>query len=391
MKQVVNSTLLTLLLLVPASVSAQSDVGVYVTGPDLQTKELEFKVVEGQKVKSGFQVKPESVVQVSQGGNLLVVTEPRNNVDNVKVTDGGGKITKLVNTNGDTFSLSGIAPGVYTLDVIANMPNSDARAAYETILVILSPGQSPQDPTQIIQKVKVITEIDIDFDDYDDGCSNKPGSAGLKFPQNKRTECEQRDYDYCKKNGFGSSGFCENIYELFWDDDCFGYNSLRECNQGYNDPEPILDCFDENGWIPCPEDKPIPPPCGEGRDPITGLCRDVIDDCTDESGCTPTPVPGCPPSCPNDEDLPTPPPIDPCIENPGSLGCPRIPIDPVIEDPNAPPPVLEEPIEDDNEDSNGSNGNENSGGEGSGGDGSNGDSNDGGNGDSNGGNGEVFE
>jgi hypothetical protein len=159
MKKVVNSTLLTLLLLVPASVLAQGDVGVYVTGPDLQTKELEFKVVEGQKVKSGFQVKPESVVQVTQGGNLLVVTEPRNNVDNVKVTDGGGKITELVNTNGDTFSLSGIAPGAYTLDVIANIPNTDDRAAYETILVILSPGQQPLDPTQIIQKVKIVTDV----------------------------------------------------------------------------------------------------------------------------------------------------------------------------------------------------------------------------------------
>ena len=71
MKQVVKSTLLTLELLVPASVLAQCDIGVYVTGPDLQTKELEFKVVEGEKVKSGFQVKPESVVQVTQGGNPL--------------------------------------------------------------------------------------------------------------------------------------------------------------------------------------------------------------------------------------------------------------------------------------------------------------------------------
>lgn len=67
MKQVVKSTLSTLLSLVPVSVLAQSDVGVYVTGPDLQSKELEFKVVEGQKVKSGFQMKPESVVQVTQG------------------------------------------------------------------------------------------------------------------------------------------------------------------------------------------------------------------------------------------------------------------------------------------------------------------------------------
>jgi hypothetical protein len=72
-------------------------------------------------MRSGFQVKPESIT-----GNIRwrspSVTEPRNNVDNVKIADGSGRITELVNTNGDTFSLSGIAAGVYTLDVIARPP-----------------------------------------------------------------------------------------------------------------------------------------------------------------------------------------------------------------------------------------------------------------------------
>ena len=35
-------------------------------------------------------------------------------------------------------------------------------------------------------------------------CSNEPRSAGLKFPQDKRTECEKRDYEECKRIGFGS-------------------------------------------------------------------------------------------------------------------------------------------------------------------------------------------
>jgi hypothetical protein len=228
-------TLLTLVLLVPASVSAQSNVSVYVTGPDLLTKELEIKVVEGQKAKSSFQVKPESVVQVTQGGNLLVVTEPRNNVDNVKITDGGGKITELVNTNDDTFSLSGIAPGVYTLDVIANLPNSDDRAAYETILVVLQRGQSPLQPVEVINQVKVITEVTFEGVEDDDECSNEPGSAGMKFPMDKRTECEKRDYDECEKKGFGSSNFCENMDELFEDNDCFGFSNSKECDTWYND------------------------------------------------------------------------------------------------------------------------------------------------------------
>jgi hypothetical protein len=345
MKQVANSTLLTLLLLVPASVSAQNDVGVYVTGPDLQTKELEFKVVEGQKVKSGFQVKPESVVQVSQGGNLLVVTEPRNNVDSVKITDGSGRITKLVNTNGDTFSLSGIAPGVYTLDAIVNMPNSGTRAAYETILVILSPGQSPQDPTQIIQKVKIVTDVRVTFEDVnsDDGCSNKPGSAGLKFPQDKRTECEKIDYDECEKKGFKTSGgFCDNIYELFWDDDCFGFENAKECNDYANDRDAF--CVNNPNHKKCP--KPIPP-CDQDN-PTGQLCRDDRDEITCDGR-----------EVPRGNEC-----VDPCIENPGSIGCPAIPEDPV--EPDKPIVVTPEPDfeeeEDDNEDSNGDpNGNGNSG------------------------------
>jgi hypothetical protein len=294
MKQVANSTLLTLLLLVPASVSAQSDVGVYVTGPDLQTKELEFKVVEGQKVKSGFQVKPESVVQVPQGGNLLVVTEPRNNVDNVKVTDGAGKITELVNTNGDTFSLSGINPGVYTLDVIANMPSSGDRAAYETILVILSPGQPPQDPTQIIQKVKIVTDVRVTFeeDDDDDQCSDEEGSAGLQFPYDKKSECQLEEWNDCKNDalrGIKWDDRCKDINHGFTDD-CEGFANGKECDEYWKDSDAfcLKNPYHTKCGGPMPDKGPVQPElpiCGTPEAAGAELCRDVIDDCTDESGC----------------------------------------------------------------------------------------------------------
>jgi uncharacterized membrane protein YgcG len=131
------------------------------------------------------------------------------------------------------------------------------------------------------------------------------------------------------------------------------------------------------------------------------LCRDEIDDCTDESGCGQNPiVPEPILDCFDDNGRWVPcedePPVDdPCVENPGGLGCPRIPEDPV--EPKDPivydDGEVEEEEEDDNEDSSGgsdSNGNSGSGGAGNGGDGSNGDGDNGGNGDSNN-NGEVFE
>jgi hypothetical protein len=255
-------------------------------------------------VKSGFQVKPESVVQVAQGGNLLVVTDPRNNVDNVKITDASGKVTELVNTNGDTFSLSGIAPGIYTLDIIVNQPNSNTRAAYETILVILQPGQAPQNPSQIIQKVKVVTDVSITFedDDGDDGCSNKPGSAGLKFPQDKRTECEKEEYDECQENRKANGrewggGRCDNMYELFWDDDCFGFENSRDCDNWFNDREKFCEdnpnhkkCIvpdpgcDEGYVFHNGECKPI---CGEVDLPEGELCLDDGDEITCDGPAVP--------------------------------------------------------------------------------------------------------
>jgi hypothetical protein len=52
MKQVVNSTLLALLFLVPAGILAQSDVRVFVTGSDLQ-KELDIKAINTRiKIKN---------------------------------------------------------------------------------------------------------------------------------------------------------------------------------------------------------------------------------------------------------------------------------------------------------------------------------------------------
>jgi hypothetical protein len=129
------------------------------------------------------QVKPESVVQVTQGDSLRVVTEPSNSVDNVKIRDGSGWITGLVNTNGNIFSLSGITPGVYTLYVIVNLPNSDDRAAYETILVILKSGQSPVSPLQVIQKTKVVTDVRITFEGDDD--DDRDCKKGFVFHKGK--------------------------------------------------------------------------------------------------------------------------------------------------------------------------------------------------------------
>jgi hypothetical protein len=62
-------------------------------------------------------------------------------------------------------------------------------------------------------------------------CSSKPGSGGLPFPSDKRTECEKIDYDNCKQVGFSSSDFCDNLHEQFHDELCSGFNSRKECDE----------------------------------------------------------------------------------------------------------------------------------------------------------------
>jgi hypothetical protein len=128
---------------------------------------------------------------------------------------------------------------------------------------------------QRIQKVKVVTEIDIDFDYDSDECSSKIGSAGLKYPQDKRTACEKRDYDECEKKGFKTSGgFSDNIYELFWDDDCFGFNNAIECSTWHNDGREKF-CEEFPNDKRCDKDPEVPI-CDENT-PENTLCRDEGD------------------------------------------------------------------------------------------------------------------
>jgi hypothetical protein len=264
-------------------------------------------------VKSGFQVQPESVVQVAQGGNLLVVTEPRNNVDSVKITDGSRRITELVNTNGDTFSLSGIAPGIYTLDVIVNQPNSNNRAAYETILVILQPGQAPQNPTQIIQKVKVVTDVSITIEDGDDDdgrdrdrdpCKrwDRLGYGNICVPIPRGGQCEQ---GYVKL--FGACFDGDAVLDHDTEEECQADPLCREYRERYpSDPDPGCD----DGYVfHNGECKPI---CGEVDLPEGELCLDDGDEITCDGPAVPVgnecvipEEPGCEPGqrhIPEDKD-----------------------------------------------------------------------------------------
>lgn len=135
-----------------AQAQGQTDnVSVFVIGSGT-THQIDLKTIEGQTPVGNFIIKPESVVQVKQGDNLVVVTQPVTQiVDSVKVQDLTGVIKELESLGNNVYSLAGISAGNYILDVIVDL-GSGKKGAYETILVILEKDQQPVQPAQIINK-----------------------------------------------------------------------------------------------------------------------------------------------------------------------------------------------------------------------------------------------
>lgn len=89
--------------------------------------------------------------------------------------------------------------------------------------------------------------------------------ANMGFPREERTECELEEWNNCKDlrervGGTNWGAKCDNIDELFMDDDCLGHDSLEECNEATlprNPPicdentPPGVTCVDEGDFTDC--------------------------------------------------------------------------------------------------------------------------------------------
>ena len=103
----------------------------------------------------GFIIAPEDVIQVKQGENLIVSTSPDLRTHQVTVRNVQGISIDLVPLPSNAWSLQGLLPGVYTLNVNVAMSTSGIIGIYETILVILEPDQQPLPPTTIISQITI--------------------------------------------------------------------------------------------------------------------------------------------------------------------------------------------------------------------------------------------
>jgi hypothetical protein len=160
------------------------------------------------------------------------------------------------------FSLEGVKPGVYILDVI--LQQGSKQLAYETILVVIDKPAAPEQYNSIINNFKhysvvnnFINKIKIENDiqtkipvfesekqqtggsgggDGGGGCSNEEGSAVMGYPYQKITQCQVEEFEECERTGEDSAR-CETAEERF-SDDCEGFANQEECDEAWSDPDP---------------------------------------------------------------------------------------------------------------------------------------------------------
>jgi hypothetical protein len=104
---------------------------------------------------SGFAVSPEDIVQVKQGENLIVSTSPDLRTHQVTAGNVQGMSIDLVPLPNNVWSLQGLIPGKYTLDVIVDVSSSGILGTFETFLVVLAPNQQPLPPTTVINQITI--------------------------------------------------------------------------------------------------------------------------------------------------------------------------------------------------------------------------------------------
>jgi hypothetical protein len=161
------SLLIATVMTLPINVStattttATSGFNVFVVD-DLSVKTLALKAIQlpnGQvQTEEGFEILPESVVQLRQGETLKVFTTSGQQIESVKIAGQDKRNIELPQISNSEWSISAIPQGSYLLDVIVAM-NTREKMAYETVLIVLGPNQTEveeDDVNQIIQTFLII-------------------------------------------------------------------------------------------------------------------------------------------------------------------------------------------------------------------------------------------
>jgi hypothetical protein len=255
---IIISVILTIIFvaILPQTVIAQQGgLKVLVVGDTI--RDLNMKATQDANGQvnpvGGFAINPESVIQVKQGQNIMVLTTPTVNekIEKVKVTDTQGKIVDLVSLQNNQWSLSGLSVGAYVLDVIVN--TSNGKNAYETVLTVLEPDHRPltnTETTNIVNQLGIWIKVDVRIV-FEDNPTPTPEPSICYFdPDNEA--CDPVDGKCPSGFGFNEDeqcipkGKCPEGYGRLDDDEtgkCFPKAEIKTCPDGYithiNDECPV--------------------------------------------------------------------------------------------------------------------------------------------------------
>jgi hypothetical protein len=310
---------------------------------------------DGQPKKiSGFKIDLTNVVTAQINSQVLVfATDSSLQVTGAKIRTVSGQLIDLVpltTTQANAFSIAGLPPGVYTLDIITQKGNT--KAAYEGILVI------SQQPTTVInettknvinQEINQNTRVDTDFKvvfrerdrDNDDG-NDKDGNKKTNWRENpdcwyhgkficdNEGNCDSDKFDCwsdCEDGSTATTGMCPGDDDPKCIDD--GRYVCKEVEDEDETKENLIDY--EDGCPPGsanPEEGCTLEGYQCGPDGCGYYSHGVCETCTNEVGSSQ--VDPCDENPQSAECQPE----DPCIENPDAEGCPQPP-DPCELNPDA--------------------------------------------------------
>jgi hypothetical protein len=144
---------------------------------------------------STFTIDFTNVVQMQQNGSMIVLPalqDPSFQITGARLKDASNKIVNLPRTSQNTFSLQGIATGVYTLDIIAQRGNT--QGVYETILVVMLPNQP------LSEQIRKAIQQRIEYEIVNVGSILiDPGSEPRSEPVND--PCNYYGLNICDENG----------------------------------------------------------------------------------------------------------------------------------------------------------------------------------------------
>jgi uncharacterized membrane protein YgcG len=268
---------------------------IFASTNQAQLHELVLKATQENGLTStvaGFKVDLTNVVSAPANSELAIfTTDSALSINEAKVKTTTDAFIDLVKQSQNSFSLTGLPAGVYTLDVITQKGN--ARAAYEGILVL------GQEPTNIQTRTIIEQQIVRENNDDDDGnngnasdgnCDHRsypnvcirPYPPDLDCPEIQYTDFkvlppDPHDFDR-EGNGIGCESGTVSVGNIGQDgnktllprDPCLDNPTLPEC------PDPCIENPDAEG---CP--KPLPPidPCEE--DPSLPGCQEDTGDGSD--------------------------------------------------------------------------------------------------------------